>query len=108
LVIGRFLLSKTSLTGNPYNSSFKVLKPIEILSSGKYFLKFSSYINCPNVECATAKDFMNIIINYENNRTTIYQNGSDYGRFQDDRWIESVVEISIDEPSFLYVRIFSI
>ena len=51
---------------------------------------------------------MNIIINYENNRTIIYQNGSDYGRFQDDRWIESVVEIFIDEPSLLYVRNFSI
>ena len=101
---GAFLVSKTS--GKAYNSSFKVLNPIEILSSGNYLFKFSTYINCPNSECETAKDFINIIIKDGDNYKVIYQNGSEFGRFQDNQWIESVIQIFIEKPSLIYVCIY--
>ena len=101
------MLSKTSFSGQPYNSSFEILKAIAIPAIGKYKLKFYTYVNCPNKACSIANDFIEINIKFDINLDSyqnIYRNGSEYGRFQDNEWNENTIEILIDQP-LLYVCI---
>ncbi len=99
--------SKSSFNGNAYNSSFTLTSPLHFETSGVYKFKFFTYINCPNVNCAAAGDFIKLNIKYDDDAkyTTVFQNGSEFGRFQDSKWNENIIDIHIQAPISIYVGV---
>ena len=102
---GKFLRSKSTLTGNSYNSSFEILNPLQIPSSGNYKFRFFTYINCPSDNCEVAKDFIKLSFKYDGEKDylKIYENGSEFGRFQDKKWQEDTIDVKIINSTKIYV-----